>query len=865
MRPEYLEISAWGPFKDKVSIDFNKLGNRGLFLITGATGAGKTTVFDAVCFALYGNVSGQIRDKDSLRSDFADPETKTYVKLIFSHKNKKYEIFRNPKYQRLRMRGKGTTTENENVRLVLDSSKVYEGIMKVNPMIEELLCLNYVQFKQISMIAQGEYQRLLTANSKDRTEIFRNIFNTQIYEKMQKILTERTKELRLKIIELKNKTDELIQGVLTESEELKELLQGDSFNYELIIKCLNEREEYLNREEKILKTELDNTENIIKKKIAEYNELLNIKKLFAELDRAEEELLKLEIDRAVIEENEKKLIKIKSAQRVKPSEAEFNIVNKSYLELKREIEHTKKELLALDERYSIVKSSYDNRGELEKERQALEIEVNDLKQLEMNYNELDKESVRYKKLTDDYIKAERLAGKKNKEYIESDNLFRRSAIGLAAKYLVEGEPCPVCGSINHPKIAELSKDVPEEGVVERLKAEYERLHAAAVKTGEQAAVSLGRLEAVKSSIIKLDISSKYEKKDLKYVIKEKEQRAIKLYDDYKRSVDEYNAVNLKMQNKKAVLDRAEQNEKAAQIELSAKQSAYREALKSNGFNSEEAYKILEGEIGLAEKLSERIKAYNEKYKSMTDNKERLSMELSNEKRPDTDSTAKIIEEEENKKKLLTNQIQKLLTESTSIKRVLTALRERSAKRLKLEQEYGKLSDIERITKGENSQRLVFEQFVLISYFEDILRAANLRLNKMSAGRYELSRTTKLNDLRSKSSLEIEVLDNYTGKYRHVNTLSGGEAFKAALSLALGTSDIIQNNAAGIQVDILFIDEGFGSLDGESLGQAVETLNSLAGSNTMIGIISHVAELKEQIDKQVKIERTATGSKIFVYS
>lgn len=865
MKPEYLEICAWGPYKDKVSIDFTKLGNNGLFLIAGATGAGKTTVFDAICFALYGNVSGQIRGKESLRSDFADPKTKTYVKLIFNHKNKKYEIRRNPKYERPRLRGKGTTTENENASLILEDLKVYEGVMKVNSMIEELLSLNYSQFKQISMLAQGEYQRLLTASSKERTEIFRNIFNTQLYEKMQKILSNRTKELHIKITELKNKTDELIQSVRTENEELKALLISDNYNYEAIAKYLNERAVYLNKEEKDIKYKLENTENKIKENIAKHNKLLHIKKLFEELDFADRELLKLENDKPLIEESEKKLKDIKSAQIVKPSEAEYNIVNKSYMELNKEIENTKKELAALDESYRKIKISYDDREELEKERQVLLGELNELKQLEINYRELEAESIRYKKLTDEYIKAEGLADEKNKEYMESDKIFRRSAIGLAAKYLVEGEPCPICGSLNHPNIARLSNDVPDEKAVDSLKAEYERLHERAAKTGEQAAVSLGRIEAVKESIAKLDIDGRYCKANLKDIIKEKEKRAGKLAESYKKLVNEYNDINIKMQNKRAVLERAEKNKQDTQKKLIIKKNAYMEALNNNGFMSEEAYKKLEGELKYADKLSERIKTYNEKLKSMNDNRERLKSELSDEKRPDTDGMAKLIEEEENKKRLLTNQLQNLLIENASIKRALEELKERTERRLKLETEYGKLSDIEKITRGENSQRLVFEQFVLISCFEDILCAANLRLNKMSAGRYELSRTTKLNDLRSKSSLEIEVLDNYTGKYRHVNTLSGGEAFKAALSLALGTSDIIQNNAAGIQIDILFIDEGFGSLDSESLEQAVETLASLAGSNTMIGIISHVAELKEQIDKQIRVERTAAGSKIFVYS
>ena len=757
MKPTSLVLSGWGPYRGVEQADFETM-QQGLFLVSGPTGSGKTTIFDGITFALYGEVSGSIREKDSLRSDFADASTPTFVTLNFTHRGKQYRVTRNPKYDRPKLKGEGMTTEPEGGELYEGETLLASGSSQVTERVTGLLGLDYRQFRQISMIAQGEFQQLLVSSSKERTQIFRDIFQTRIYDTMTALLSARVKALNGRIDEVKHRADEITGTFRIENGDWEELKSKKNRNYRKILDFIEQEDDRLESRERELASCLGELDRSYKEQVRAIEELRSGNQAVRKYENDRKTLEKLEEERDSLKEQKRELAK-----------------------------------------------AY---GRIPVRRERLEGKKSELRVLEEQKKGLASWQAACRQLTErqeTYLKLDGEAKEKKRIYEYQDDCFKKAAAGIIARDLTEGIPCPVCGSTVHPVPASMEGEVPDEKEIRRLKADYEAASEKASAAAGAAAALVGAVKNMEENLGVMDLSDGGEKALLEIGEQLDEQN-----DEFRRKQEEKEIRDCEKEYQDCSVKLEKQKAAYSQLKASIRVPKQTELVDLSGF-----------EAALSECERDRKQTAREK--------ERTGAALA-----------------------LNRQSLSTLKGHLEVKE-------------KLETEYGVVRELERAAGGYNGRNLVFEQYVLSVYFEDILRAANRRLLKMSGERYELHRLERARDRRSRESMEMEVLDQYTGKRRSVKSLSGGEAFNAALALALGTSDVIQSYAGGIQVEALFVDEGFGSLDAEALEQAVAILTSLSGGSSMVGIISHVEELKEQIGSHILVEKTNQGSRIVTES
>lgn len=854
MRPIKLTLSGWGPYASCEVIDFESFGREGLFLITGATGGGKTTIFDGITYALYGETSGTTREKDFLRSDFAKPETDTFVELVFTHKGQEYTVVRSPRYSRPKKRGQGEVLTSEAATFYEEGKMPLTVLKDVNQRLNEIMGISYKQFKQIAMIAQGEFLDLLLANSKDRVEIFRNLFGTEEQERFQKKLGEKAREAYGALAENKHKMEETISQIRTERVEVGEELDKEFVNLEMLAELV--KQEIVADKENVeaLSEALKNNEKKAKMLTEKNQECGALEKRILEQQKKIADCVKEK------EESERKK---EAAVKTAAAEQEAFEKNRKQLETKQE---ERKELL---EKLTEELKTYVN---LEEELTDIQIslvrvqeELKRYRDLEKRKKELEGQRKKLLQAQENYQESEADCDKIKSQYEEKDRIYKAAAIGLAARYLEEGKPCPVCGSTSHPNPAVVSQDVPDEKEVESWKKKWQQAEAEKNKVYQQAAKEKGTLEAMEkeyeAGIDSLQITNAQLESAKKKLVEEEAQQKV-----------QKETLETALQEKKKMQKLKEQKEKEQEQFWEEKEQMRKlhEQKLSEVRKEEEKQKLLaEGKKILLEEL-EKEWAELEKEKQRFMEKLCKSKEFGEFFESNMEKTAcaecfrEILMILEKEKKSLLKEKEAKVVKITMNDNALRSISEKQKERKALEGKYSLIKGLEQAAVGKNKERMVFEQYVLSAYFEDIVTAANLRLGKMTGGRYQLSKVERVSDGRTTDSLNLEVLDNFTGKKRPVKTLSGGESFKAALSLALGLSDVVQSYAGGIQIETLFIDEGFGALDEESLEQAMSTLESLTEHNRLIGIISHVTELKERIEKQIIVEKGRNGSHITTF-
>ena len=881
MKPEKLVISGWGPYKSHEEIDFTQFEGRGLFLVTGATGAGKTTIFDAITYALYGCLSGEQREKNSVRSDFADAGTPTFVELFMKHGGKAYHIKRNPEYVRPSKRGKDhQTREKENAILWLPDGKVVEGTREVNAKMLEILRLDYEQFKKITMIAQGEFSRMLLASPREKTGIFRTIFGTGIYERFAQQLRSRSLALSAKVQEQRNKLEEDIRMLLADGGEqeilnpLTELSKSANWNYramaqELARVCAAaaEREEAVRSQYEALQAESDRlTKEVTEKRMI--NE---------QIDRLEQTKKTLEALKAREGETEKEKERLKRARAAERLHATVQRVRLAKLATEKNRRQESELASAMEEQ----RKERETLGFFETDRETLQKYAELVRQLEEQEARAAADEEQWKKNTgkwemakEAFLLAEREQEEKQAVYNRADKQYRHAVVGVAARMLREGEPCPVCGSLEHPHPAKEEPGLPSEEELAAYKAAWEQAQKKEREAQAKAAELKALTEADEKRATESIAAKEEQKKQEENARQELVGRAGNLLEDsffaaaYEEKLAYLKKKEARLQQLAGLLTAGEaqltgllQERITCEQEEKDSEKALTEGLCREGFATEEDCE----KAGLAPddmaELEQKINSFAEEKTAAESVLSHLQHTLT--VREAYDLTPLAARQEEVKALFAAKQ--------EELKRA-HAFRDGAVKTEKLfgqklqkieaaEEEYGYVRDLDNLASGNNEKRLVFEQYVLAGYFEQILRAANLRFYKMSGSRYEMYRVEEAGDGRVKDSLEIQVKDFYTGKMRSVKTLSGGECFKASLSLALGMSDVIQAANGGIRVEALFIDEGFGALDAESLDQACEILTGLVEKDRMIGIISHVAELRERIDSQILIEKTNSGSSV----
>lgn len=887
MKPLKIKISAFGPYKNCIDIDFEKLGESGIFLITGDTGAGKTTIFDSISFALFGEVSGSNRPVPSVRSDFADNDTETFVELEFTHKNKKYKIRRNPAYERTKKRGEGTTKTSADASLEYDD-KVISGTKNVDIKIEEILGINSKQFKQISMLAQGEFLKILFAESKDRTEIFRRIFDTDIYNQIAKRLADKTRIAKAELEQLKdyfaiNSSNIVwkdgIQSVqpkdvneLFIQEILEKLQQEIKINSEQFEKCqeqISKQSDENSKMEKEITAQKDKNDKIDRcQKLQEEQKVLQEK----QEDIKQKEILIQKsqeiINKILPKEDKKKELEKEILQKQKVLQ---DISEK--IELGKKKEEKFKQILELIE---IIKVQFQKYSELKDGKTELEDKI---KKLQVIIKEQENKKI----ASENAQKLEAEWEKLSTEVLEKEKEFFREQAGILAEKLKENEPCPVCGSLHHPNLAIKSTSVLTKEELDNLKEKEEKSRKTLTDATNKVTEINSKIETlIKEFGEKPDVEL-YNKKYAE-ISEELEKAYNQLNDNYKKIMlkdiviesFEYDIFKEKITNKISkereeflkLQTQQEENKKQIDELLQKKEKAqndYQNTLKELGFENEEQYKKSVLNNSQIEIFSKEIEKYKTDVTINATKLEEIQKEIKGFEK--VDLTAKI-QEFNNKKQELENMRRQQMEYHRIFEnnnRILVDLQTNSKKLDSKIKEFTMVEDLSKIANGTvyGKRRIEFEQFVQASYFDMVIIEANKRLLKMTDNRFLLVRKESSERVSDKIGLELEVIDNYNGKRRDVKSLSGGEAFKAALSLALGLSDVIQSYSGGIVVDTMFIDEGFGSLDTESREQAINTLNQLTDNHKLIGIISHVTELKERIDKKVIVTKSTEGSKITI--
>ena len=941
MRPEKLTISAFGPYADRTEIDFSRLGDSGLYLITGDTGAGKTTIFDAITFALYGQASGQVRDSAMFRSKYADTATETFVELVFSYQGKKYQVFRSPEYMAPKKRGTGLTLRKVEAQLIYpDERQPVTKARDVTRAIEELLGLDYEQFTQIAMIAQGDFQKLLLAGTVQRGEIFRQIFHTGIYQQVQLKLKEAAQSRYKEYDEMRRSIAQYLDGVKlrqregTEAEEFAELKKG-KFEGKLersleILKSFidqgEKRESELLKQEQEVDQKIRTMENILhlsaqkrnleqKKDFArkQLEQLLpDLEKASGEAEKYKDADQKCEALGILIREKQEQLKKYQVLEQLKKELDEIRMQLKKCRagqeanirqeqQLHKDMEQLKKERSLLENSQLDLQKAIterEKRTQRKSELNGLETEMREFKGLYEATKEQQKK----------YQAAYEKAQQQSEYYQQIFHSFLDAQAGILAQELKENEPCPVCGSLSHPhpRIISKGRTVTSE-ILDNEKIKLDKLE----KISADQSLEAGKLKERSNASWKQIVSGAEEllaefqefrketkngngqagdfrtvwKQMILMINREKEQ-CENLLTESDRKIREAEENTKRKQKVEKLLENLEKEKDTLQEK---KNSCDREqaGLTTKASENEKQQKNAAEEIRQAhpeagkEALEKEIREKQQEYIDLKENSRKMkeTFERFQAEKARITSTIKTLEEQQKEiGEIREDEIREQYTESTTQKTELAEKRKelfsiqsgnleifrkvqkRKEEMTKAEAEYVWMKNLSDTANGNlnGKAKIELETYIQMAYFDRILRRANVRLMTMSSGQYELKRQEQSENRKEKAGLDLNVIDHYNGTERSVKTLSGGESFQASLSLALGLSDEIQASAGGIRLDSMFVDEGFGSLDEEALSQAVKALSSLADSHRMVGIISHVAELKDRIENKIIVTKQCSG-------
>lgn len=913
MKPLKLTMSAFGPYAAETTIDFSKFGESGVYLITGDTGAGKTTIFDAITYALYGEPSGETRGTATLRSKYAALGTPTFVELEFSYGGKIYRVKRNPEYERQSNRGGGTTVQKPDAELFMPDGRVITKIKDVNVALEGVLSVDRNQFKQIAMIAQGDFLKLLLAETKERIVIFQKIFKTDKFAKLQKAIADDARSLKYSYEETGNSIRQYINDVIYDETSVYAADMAKARRGEMpvpeamdLIAALVKNDEVSEKRTDVEFNENDKQILKITNELSEYRALKSAKDT---IERAKIELpVKIELQNKSEAELKAALEKQTEFAKLADEIAEINARLPEYGELTQKraalisvkriadektqlIEQKKLDCDAAAEALKTIKA---RQGELENVAADKEKADADYKNLADDYRKVDalekdfatfdKDFEKLGKEQSAYVRLSELAGTAREKYNTANKLFLDEQAGIMAETLKDGEPCPVCGSKNHPHPAVKAQNAPTAKELELLKNSADEAEKKAREQSETAGRIKAALEERKKGL-QARAEELFEKNDLSDLPDLIEKRKQSDRDAILALREKINKLAALVEEKKTLGDKYEKTEKKIkeiedetvklQTEVATKNAeakSYDErirALESKlKFSTEKEATDKRNELAAAKTAIETAienarKAYEERKKAVDELKTQRDFAAKQlENACDIDIAAREAELKEceaKKEKLLARQKTvhaRLVKNDTALTNIGAAYEKVRAVSEKITW-LGSLADT--ANGGINGkEKIMLETYVQMSYFDRIIARANTRFLMMSGGQYELKRRTESDVGNRQFGLDLDVIDHYNSSERSVNSLSGGESFIASLSLALGLSDEIQSTAGGIKLDSMFVDEGFGTLDEDVLSKAMNALAGLTEGNRTVGIISHVNELKERIDKQIIVSKDKTG-------
>lgn len=925
MKPLKLTMSAFGSYAGKNVIDFTGQ-QQGIFLITGDTGAGKTTIFDAITYALYNQTSGGERNGNMMRSQYAQPETETYVELEFLYQGQTYRVRRNPDYKITKTLKNGKIREQKvphSVELTLPDGTVFpEKKNATDAKIIEILGLTADQFSQIVMIAQGDFLKLLYTKSDERKMIFSKLFRTDIYWKIQE-------NLRRKSMEMDERIQENDRAFEQEKSRIIPLPESEELPLDELVERLRERLKDALKEQNLRRANVEE----LNKKITKYEE---INKLFRSLEKIRQTGKELEARQAESKERRQQIENARKADKVLVAEQQ-NLRQQQEVEQSAQAIAKMTETLANDqEMFESLKTQLQE-SEAKQKREAADIQKKmlALEQSFPSYEALQNarsEEQQAKKVWEDLGKTseesfhKKEAGiaalkeqqkqqeqvveqtKKNweqtslgasesaKHYEHMYEAFLKEQAGILAENLSAGCPCPVCGSTVHPDPAKLSDHAVTELEVEQAK----KTRAAAE---EKRDLAYAAFEAEKTE--KQKLAQAVEKEEADFVLaqtiakqqrKEAEQNYVSLqkiaeqireklvYPSFAEAKKQYAAMQKALAAAEQEIERKrqkvselaeamntlkgqklaeEENQKTAKKLAAKTEKEYAKLLEKSGFVSEETYHLAILPERSRSKLEREEKEYESQCLRQQSEQKLLEKQVSGKTYTDTTELNEQLKAEKQALKEAEKTYMELHTAYENDRSVLQNCAVYLEKGKKLESEDQVIKSLSKTANGRlsGSAKIDFETYIQRQYFKQIIHEANKRLLTMSNHQFILKLKEEANTGRkTNEGLDLSVYSLVTDSERDVKTLSGGESFLAALAMALGLSDIVERSAGAIHPDMMFIDEGFGSLDAQSRQQAIEVLGELAGDSRMVGIISHVTELKEQIDRKLVVSRTDKGSR-----
>ena len=870
MKPLKLTLSAFGPYAGRTTIDFSRLCENGIFLITGDTGAGKTTIFDAISFALYGEGSGgkERRASKSFRSDYAARDTETYVELEFRHRQHTYRLKRNPVYLRQSRRGDDLVEQKAAAELTeLDTGECWTGTDEVKDRAQELIGLTQDQFAQTVMIAQGDFLKILNARSEDRKKLFQQLFNTSLYADLQKKAKEKCsaaaqlqKELDLRIVTEAGKISP--EPEFPDRERLKQY-QTDAKYADQLLETLRGLYAYETRLKKEADGQWETLDGQLKTLTAALADGRNLNQRFDELGQWQKELDGLLQKQSTVEERKAALSAARKAQLLGPVD-QLRRRNRQSLEaektqaarLAQEKKAQAERLPALEETAKQAREQLPLAEENAQLVKRLESCLQLLEKRQKDALELERLNCLQTKALEDSDRAER-------EYLAVRQAYYRSKSGLLARSLREGEPCPVCGSIHHPAPAALQEGGATQEQFQAADDRRKLLEQQVQKISSRTAAARAALETLQRTLQSEGIGEEDTEQSVRRRMKEADAAARKIRETAEQTENQRQQCQSRLERAAALLEASLKKAGELEEEAARLEQEFAEGLARQGFEAEADYRAACLPAEEAERLDAAIRRYEEAKKSLNDRIGEREAQLRGRVRADIEA---LLQQQKN----LTEQYRQAQERSRSCDRRLTlhqeagkAIRRAAEQKKAHAEEWAVLDDLYRAMSGQLSQKvkITFETYVQQYYFKQVVAAANKRLTRMTDGMFVLRLKEEARDRRSQSGLDLDVLDRATGQWRDVSTLSGGESFLASLSLALGLSDVVQSESGGVRLEAMFIDEGFGTLDENALRNAMALLSSLADGDRMIGVISHMPELRERIDKKIVVHKKLTGSQI----
>lgn len=876
MKPIQLVLSAFGPYVERTVIDFSALGEEGLFLIAGDTGAGKTTIFDAISFALYGEASGgkEKRKSKSFHSDYVSDQTETYVELTFRHRGETWWIRRNLEYQRPAKKKKDgmETTTRQAADAQMRNEDTGEEILRmddVNRRVRELLGLTQDQFTQTVMIAQGDFLKILTASSDDRKKLFRDLFHTNLYVDLQSRLQEKNracadeqKALEQVILSAEGKIDP--EAEFAEREILLSYCGQIQHTDALcaLLARLIEQEKAAQEQARAQKKEAADQIGAL---IAAVTEGERDNRDFADWESKKARLAALTAGQGEIDAQRAALAAARRAQQLETDEAlmrrtrrDMDAQRAALSEAQAALEQAGK---ALPETETRMKEAESRSGEIHAllaQAKQMEDCLPVLGEVERLKAALDTQKRELQRLTADSSRAQAA-------YTAAQNSYYLSQAGLLARELKAGQPCPVCGSTAHPCPAQVTPETVTRQALEQAAKRRETAEKAQSDAATRLAANRAALDEREGRLRTLKIGADETRQRLAARIDAAHQAAA----DRQRAIDAarsaYQALDKRKTAAQSAVDAAQKQLAALEKDLRAQTEAFEQKRAAHGFEDEASYRLAKRTNADIERLDREIRNFDEQKRTLAAQTHELEDKLSGRQRTDLaalqnrraaalDRQAKA----ENAEKAMVRKLTLHESAEREIRQANAAIQKKRGKWQIIQELYTCCAGI---AAGNPRAKLTFEAYVQQYYFRFVVAAANKRLTRLTDGMFTLRVMREAANRVSQSGLDLEVLDRSTGQARDVSTLSGGESFLASLALALGLSDAVQSQSGQIRMDAMFIDEGFGSLDENALRSSIDVLLELADGKRLIGIISHVQELEERIDKQIVVTKTPNGSTV----